>query len=381
MRFSPGYAAVFLALIGVPNLAAQQLLGRTVREADGAPLLEALIILLDERGRERARTVTSPTGGFELRAPAAGRYRLRVQRIGHQGWEAPPFDLAAEQILRPTLRVPEKPFELRELRTVARRPRCGVTLGDASIGATLLEAAQTALGLAEVEIAQGLRSYLTETYRRTVPAVGPPSDSVATQGELAGWPIQSAEPDSLRAKGFVQGQWPAPAVVTMWSASGPTYFGPDARVLFTDWFLRTHCISVDTKTRPRDDSPRIVARFQPAKGTSNAAALLGSLVFDRASLALRSLSFQFAARPTWAPRGTAGGEVRFARLPDGAWIPVSWNMRAPLPKVANDRYRFFGVVEMGGRVTAVRRSDGQPDREAEAALTAAGVAGDDQRFE
>jgi hypothetical protein len=45
-------------------------------------------------------------------------------------------------------------------------------------------------------------------------------------------------------------------------------------------------------------------------------------------------------------------------------------MRAPVPRLANDgqRYRFFGVVEAGGRVTAVRGPDGQPDLEAEAAL-------------
>jgi hypothetical protein len=45
-------------------------------------------------------------------------------------------------------------------------------------------------------------------------------------------------------------------------------------------------------------------------------------------------------------------------------------MRAPVPKVAGDgqRYRFFGVVEVGGRVTAVRAADGQRDSRAEAAL-------------
>ena len=365
-------AALLALLITAPGLESQQVLGRTVRKADGAPVLEALIILLDDRGRERARTVTSSTGGFQLQAPAAGRYRLRVQRIGHQGWETPPLHLAAEQISRPTLRVPEKPFELQELSTSAPRPYCGVTLGDVSLGATLLQAAQTALGLAEAEVAKGMRSYATETYRRTVPAVGPPLDSVVSQGTLAGWPIQSADPDSLRRSGFVQGEWPAPSFTNETPQVGPTYFAPDARVLFTDWFLGTHCILVDSKTSRSADGSRIVARFQPARGTRNAAALLGSLVFDRATLALRSLSFQFAARPRWAPRESAGGEIRFARLPDGAWIPIRWTMRAPVPKVANDgqRYRFFGVVEVGGRVTEVRGSDGRPDRRAEAALTA-----------
>jgi Carboxypeptidase regulatory-like domain len=370
----PLYAAATALVLGASSLAAQQVLGRAVRDTDGTPLGEALIILLDDRGQERARTITTPTGGFDLRAPGAGRYRLRILRIGQRGWETPPFDLALEQISRPRVRVPDRPFELEELTTWARRPNCGVTLGDASVGAALLEAAQTALGLAEAEVATGRRIYATESYRRTVPVVGPPEDSVAIQGKLAGWPIQSAPPDSLRQTGFVQGDWPPPSFMREGSQAGPIYFGPDARVLFTDWFLGTHCISVDTRTgRSSDERTRVVARFKPAKGTRNAAALNGWLEFDRTSLALRSLNFEFAARPRWAPKGSGGGEIRFARLPGGVWLPVQWSMRAPVPKVAGEghRYQFFGIVETTGQVTAVRRPDGRPDREAEAAITAA----------
>ena len=358
-----------LALLITPTLAAQQVLGRAVLETDGSPLQEALIVLLDDSGHARARTVTTPSGGFELHAPGAGRYRLRVQRIGQRGWETPSFDLAADQISRPTFRVPDRPFELNELSASARRPNCAVTLGDASQGATLLEAAQTALALAEAEMENGDRSYATQTYRRTVPVVGPPRDSVVVQGRLTGWPVQSANPDSLRVTGFVQGEWPAPSVVTERPEVGPTYFAPDARVLFTDWFLGSHCISVESESAGSGDGTGVVARFKPAKGTRKSAALEGSLEFDRRTLALRLLSFKFAARPRWAPPESAGGEIRFARLPDGAWLPIQWNMRVPVPAATgNQRYRLFGVMEVGGRVTEVRGPDGQRDRQAEAAL-------------
>lgn len=372
MRVNPlsaGVGVLALLLVGRP-LAAQQLLGRAVRDVDGTPLLEALIVLLDDRGQERARTVTSPTGGFELRAPGPGRYRIRVQRIGQRGWDTPTFNLAVDQISRPTFRVPDRPFELQELSSSARRPNCAVTLGDASLGANLLEAAQTALALAEAEMAKGGRSYATESYHRTVPVVGPPEDSLALQGKLTGWPIQSADLDSLRVTGFVRGDWPAPSPMNERPEGGPTYFGPDARVLFTDWFLGSHCISVESRTeRSGDDGTAIVARFKPAKGTPKKAGLQGSLEFDRA-LGLRSLSFEFAARPRWAPAGSAGGEIRFARLPDGAWLPVEWTMRAPIPRVVDGgyRYRFFGTVEVGGRVTAVHGPDGRRDHRAESAL-------------
>ena len=47
-------------------------------------------------------------------------------------------------------------------------------------------------------------------------------------------------------------------------------------------------------------------------------------------------------------------------------------MRVPMPKVAGERYRLFGVLELGGHVTAVRDANGQRDRRAEAALGLAG---------
>jgi hypothetical protein len=359
-----------LMLGAAPALTAQEVRGRLVTELDSTPIPQALILLLDETERERSRTAPTPSGGFTLRAPAPGRYHIRVQRIGQRGWQTPAFNVSAGEISNLTLRAPDAPFQLLELEAQSRRPRCGVTLGDASLGAAVLEAAQTALGLAEAEAARGQRNYVTESYRRTVPDYGLVNDPEITSGQLSGWPIQSADPDSLRLKGFVQGEWPAPNLVGPGSPIvGPTYYAPDARVLFADWFLETHCLVLDTITDQPDSRKALVARFSPAKGTRAAAALKGQLLFDRTTMSLRLLSFEFVARPSWARRGSAGGELRFAQLPDGAWVPATWQLRVPLPRLVAHRFRFFGVEEVGGRVTSVRRLDGQPDREAEDALS------------
>jgi hypothetical protein len=352
-------------------LSAQEVRGRLVSAADSAPILQALVLLLDNTAHEQARTATTASGGFDLRASTGGRFRLRVQRIGQRGWESPPFDLTPGAISSQTLRVPDTPFELLELKALTRRPRCGVTLGDASLGAQVLEAAQTALGLAEAEAGRGRRSYETETYRRTVPDDGSVRDSATTPGQLAGWPIQSADPDSLRLNGFVQGQWPSPNFVSTGPIVGPTYYAPDARVLFTGWFLESHCIVLDTLSTQPGLGRTLVARFEPAKGTRSTSALKGQLIFDRATLSLRSLSFEFVARPSWARRRPAGGELRFARLPDGVWVPASWQLRVPLPVLRGEHYQFFGVQEVGGRVTEVRAADGRADPAAQAAITAA----------
>jgi hypothetical protein len=353
------------------RLQAQEVRGRLISAADSTPIVQSLLLLLDESGQERARTVTAPSGGFELHAPVAGRYRLRVQRIGQRGWEAPAFEVVAGQITRMTLHVPDVPFELGELEAVARRPRCGVMLGDASLSARVLEAAQTALALAEAEATSRRRIYVTESYSRTVPEQGPIRDSMLVRGELTGWPIQSADPDSLHMHGFVQGQWPSGRLANPNSVTGPTYFAPDARVLFTDWFLGSHCLVLDTERRSSGESETLVAKFEPAKGTPRSSGLKGRLLFDRETLTLRMLTFDFASRPSWAPRGSAGGEIRFARLPDGGWVPASWQLRAPMPRVGSDGYHFYGIVEVGGRVTSVRGENRRPDLKAEAALSRA----------
>jgi len=114
-----------------------------------------------------------------------------------------------------------------------------------------------------------------------------------------------------------------------------------------------------------------VAKFEPAKGTPRSSSLKGQLLFDRETLTLRMLSFEFASRPSWAPRGSAGGEIRFARLPDGGWVPASWQLRAPMPRVGSDGYHFYGIVEVGGLVTSVRGENRRPDLKAEAALSRA----------
>lgn len=375
----PGQTGLALALLlAAPSaLGAQEVRGRLLREPDGAPLVEALILLIDDLHRERARTVTSASGGFALKAPADGRYRVRVQRIGQRGWESAPLELAASGVAQVSLHVPDVPVVLPELEVLAQRPRCGVTLGDASVGAALLEAAQTALGLAEAEANHGRRTYVTANYRRTEDAAGNGRDSSVVRGQLSGWPIQTAAPDSLRAHGFVDGDWPAPNLVSRREV-GPTYYGIDARVLFTDWFLASHCIVVDTASDARNGSATLLAQFRPAKGTRTAASLTGQLVFDRATLALRVLRFEFVNQAAWAPRGSARGEVRFARLPDGAWVPVRWYLRAPLPAVTADRthYRYFGATEVGGRVTAIRSLRGEADTAAQSAVESSVTAND-----
>jgi hypothetical protein len=154
----------------------------------------------------------------------------------------------------------------------------------------------------------------------------------------------------------VQDDWPAPSVVSERPEVDQRFSLPMRGCCLPAGFWDPHCIAVEPQSTGASENNGVVAQFKPAKGIRKNAALEGALEFDRRSLVLRSLSFQFAARPRWAPKKSAGGEIRFAPLPDGAWIPIQWEMRVPIPTVTGNgqRYRLFGVLEVGGKVTGVR---------------------------
>jgi hypothetical protein len=166
----------------------------------------------------------------------------------------------------------------------------------------------------------------------------------------------------------VRGEYPPARDAMQGSTGGPIYYGPDARVMFTPWFLDAHCYRIDAPRFKGDTM--LVVRFKPAK-KGGPATLSGRFEFDRASLELKLLVFAFSHVPRWVPDGT-GGAIRFARLDEGAWVPAWWRMRAPVPTVdARKRtYQFYGYLETGGYTVTVLRPGRKDDDAIRRALQA-----------
>ncbi|HEY7611927.1 MAG TPA: carboxypeptidase-like regulatory domain-containing protein [Gemmatimonadales bacterium] len=350
-------ARLALVSLGAAPAAAQTVQGRVLELPDEAPVPGALIALVDTAGGEVTRGATSPSGGFVLSAGRAGRYHVLIRRIGQHPWRSPAFALAAGVTYPVTFRVDARPYELPTLMVEARRTRCGARPGTSDALGALLDAAEIALQLAKRTADERRLAFSTSTYLR---ALGPDLrmlDSASTGvTQLARWPIESADPDSLRAWGFVRQPSAAERATSAEQELGPTYYGPDARVLFSEWFLASHCFRVE------EDAGLLDLRFAPER-RGDRAGIQGRLLIDRASMELRRLEFEYVGLPRWVPKGKAGGFVELRRLREGAWVPRSWQLRAPqaVRSAGSSRLRLRGWLETGGRVTAVRTTVGQVD--------------------
>ena len=135
--------------------------------------------------------------------------------------------------------------------------------------------------------------------------------------------MKSLSIDSLQLLGFQRPKTEA-------EGFGHQYYGPDMAVLVSDWFLDTHCFSLD-KDRSKGDT--VVIKFDPV-GHPKYVDVSGTLVLDRSLLTMRSLTWELRDLPDGVPDRAAGGEMHFAEKSSGLWVPTDWAIWAPLTKSA-----------------------------------------------
>ena len=335
--------ALLLGLVPGAEAAAQAVAGH-LTDAAAAPVAEAIVTLVDSTGREVARTSTSSSGRFRLAARAAGRYQVRVFRIGHRPWSSDALRLAPGETHALGESLPAMPIELPELVAVAPGA-CETGAASGSAAAILLEEARKALGLAREANRRGASFAVTTfdiTLDRDLRVIAEREAQRASNRDL---PIVSTSVDTLRQFGFVR-QVPA------YDPNGPMYYGPDDAVLLSDWFLTSHCFAV---AETGDSS--IAVRFEPAarRGLPD---IEGTMQFDRDSLVLRSLQFTYVRLPSWVPAGSSGGAVEFERIPGTGLVATQWWLRAPIAAVPPGRgeTRLHGFREAGGIVLGVQQA-------------------------
>lgn len=114
-------AAIALLLIAAARPASAQIIhGKLVADGLNTPIDGATVTLLDTRGNELDRIVlTNKNGAFAMRV-TAGRYMLRIRRIGYSPLTTPVITLADNDVFEGTYRISPVAVRLATQRITAR---------------------------------------------------------------------------------------------------------------------------------------------------------------------------------------------------------------------------------------------------------------------
>jgi len=339
-------AAVLLVVF--PFVLAGQTIRGRVLDASRRPLLGALVELRDLSGRSLKILLTTPSGSFQIEAPAPGRYLYRIAAIGYQPQAPTPVDVPIDGVTLPDVVLRPMTVRLPDLVALGRGRFCGKSGMADEMFERLIESAHTALQIMETTVndkAIGFQVGIinTKTVYGTFNNFAV-ADTIVQK--LSAWPVMSIDPDTLRVVGF--GRRMQAGNEALWE-----YYGPDARVLFSDWFLDTHCFTLDKPANKKIAPDSLHLRFAPAR-KSKLVDVAGELVLDAHNLALLQFSFTLRNLPNWMPDEGAGGYMEFSPLKSGLWMTKSWAIWAPLAGLGSDRrLNVAGQVETYGFVTKV----------------------------
>jgi hypothetical protein len=349
---------VLVSLLGLlPAGATAQAVSGTIVEAESnAPLVTAYLTLTSLDGDIVARTLSDAQGRFTLRAPTAGRYLVRAERIGRAPVALGPVYLEDGEVVRMELRAETRAISLAGIQVTADQ-QCRLEPDEGVEMARVWEQARLVLQVEALTRAERTFRYQLSNYTREL---APDARRVVAQQTRSGGgyldaPYVSAPVAELLEEGWVR-EDPADG--------GWTFFAPDAEVLLSDRFQGAHCFRL---VDDGNDPALIGLAFEPVRRTS-LPGIEGALWLDRETAELRHLTFRYTGFPGAETAGAPipalgrGGRVDFLELPGGLWVVNRWHIRMPvLDQVRGPRDTrtvLTGIVEEGGEVLEIRRASG-----------------------
>lgn len=329
---------------------AQQVEVQLREQGNRLPIIGAIVRLLGETSDQvHAQGLSNEGGRITLQAPAPGRYRLKVDRIGWVGLVTPSFELAAGQSFPTEVLLSDIRMDLPTIE-VQGQSVCGRQFTGDTEAANLweeIDRALTATLLSQREAALPLH---VREFQRDLRLNAEPRMEWNTGVSIVRGPVyRTLPPPLLATEGFVLADE---------SGDSTIYAVPDAALLVSPEFTATHCFRT---VRPRDG--RIGLYFEPAP-RRRVTDIQGTLWLDAATHELRFLEYTYTGMPAFPQRVELGGRVEFARLPNGRWIVSHWYVRTPTMRKVTVRATAFrgqraptmqvdrvtGYTELGGAV-------------------------------
>lgn len=340
-----------LASVASP-LHAQAVRGTVGDPSTGAAIDGAIVVLIDEQGQTVGQVLSNDSGRFLLRAPEPGRYSLRADRIGHASTFSETFALTAGQTLVMDLMADVEAIELAGIDVDAER-QCVLQPSDDGGTALLWEEARKALTATAWTAESGVYRYelLYRSRQLDRDARRVESESTRRSTALRQQAFVSRPAEFLEENGYTARD----------SNGDRLYFAPDAAVLLSDSFLRTHCFTV--REGRRESEGLIGLGFEPVPDR-RLPDIDGTLWLDPATAELRWIDFRYRNLDSEIFDDAIGGRVEFTSLPTGPWFVNRWSIRMPILQRQGlggnrgPRLALVGVAEEGAQVVGVRDARG-----------------------
>lgn len=341
-----------------PVLHAQLVRGAVRTAGSGAPVENALVLLLDEHGARLTATLTDSAGRFAFRAAAAGRFALSAERIGYKNVITEPFAVGVGETVERELAAPAVPIALAAITVLGRDRGCKVHPDEGAAAAVVWNEAQKALEATRIAQAQRLYRLTLAHFERDRPPEGRAvlrERSWVTTGISAN-PFVSAPAESLAAHGYVRP-----------GRDSTAYYAPDAAVLLSESFTDRHCLRM--VAGDDEHAGLIGVGFEPVR-SRHLPDVKGVLWVDAATAMLRTLEFEYTSLPFHVSGHHAGGRVDFEQLPSGTWIVKRWVIRMPMVGwsparrggdfiIGLNELTLLGIREAGGEVRETYTLDGR----------------------
>jgi hypothetical protein len=323
---------------------------------DSARAAGVIVVAHDDRGNVAARALTGESGYYELRLPAAGRYDVRVLRIGFRPTPVPAFDIATGETRTLPIVLRGEAVVLARV-TVQGKNDCRVRPDSGEQVAAMWEEARKAIAATQLAAAGPRQAVQWTMFNRSTDISGEIvlSETDEHGSAAAMKAFVSLPPDSLAKVGYLSED-----------ATGTTYRAPDAEALLSDAFAALHCFRVALP--PGDHADWVGIGFRPTKDRGDLVDIAGTLWLDRTSSELRQLDFDYTNLPPDYSHVDAGGQMEFLRLSTGSWLVRRWQLRMPrtllriVPQFSGrlrgrDEVKpvVLGLQFTGGEVTAVQR--------------------------
>lgn len=331
---------VAVAMVVATPLAAQDVLIEVVELSTGKPIVGASVLLLDDHGTSVLGNFSDQGGHTVLHAPGSGAYVVRVDKVGYDTWNSVLLHVVGEPIhVRAGVAPTRNPPTL-----VARSETSCQQLGaPGNPAGDLWVEIQKALSASAMTEAKGLVPMDVDLYERALDrdlaVVSERTEQRLHVGRRPAVGISWDQVDSARRSAV---------------AGGDVYRAPDAALLVSEQFVRSHCYAAIRGYGPEIGLTGL--EFKPAR-IGFQPELTGVLWLDPRSNLLRSLNFDYVNLPVPLRIARTSGRVEFQQLPGGQWIVPRWYIRMPrVAQVASPdagsptavRDTLVGYQEVGG---------------------------------